>query len=401
MASGRVQLAAVGVQDNFTVNEPSFTYFQKVYKKYTKFALETIDNPMDGAVEFGAQLNCVLPRRGDLIHSAHVRLQLSNLYSPSNPTANLGYTDSIGHALIQWADLTIGGQLVERITGEYMEMYSDLFVSQSQQPGLTKLVGRTLRVNGLGKAPASTTFLVPLPFFFHSSDSLDIPLTAITRQEVEIRIQLADLSSVVVFSDTGAPGPSDVQGTIIKLSLPVEYVFLTDSEAKYMAGRQLDYLMSQVQVSRYTIPPGETVSKVLLQFINPVKELFFVIQDKDTQNAPFVFNDDLVNLELDFNSEMRISPDVANSLYLRILQPFYSHTKTPDRLFYMYSFALKPESSDPTGQVNMSRIITKLLTLTSTVSTVPREVRVYAISYNVLRIRDGLAGLIFNSTTYG
>ena len=414
MASGRVQLASVGVQDNFTVNEPSFTYFQKVYKKHTKFALETIDNPMDGAPLFGSQLNCVVPRRGDLILSVHMRIELSNLYSPSNPTANLGYTDSIGHALIQWADLSIGGQLVERITGEYMEMYTDLCVSQSQQPGITQLVGRTLNVNGLGKAAASTTFIVPLPFYFHRNDSLNVPLTAIDKQEVEIRIQLAPLSSVVVYSNTGLPGPSDVQGSIIKLSLPIEYVFLSDEEMNYMKSRTLDYVVSQVQLSRYTIPaqvtpdptvdpnpvPLDVVSKLLLQFINPVKELFFVIQNMDTQNAPFVFNDDLVNLELDFNSEMRISPDVATPLYLRYIQPFYTHTKTPDRNFYMYSFALKPELPDPTGQVNMSRIISKLLTVTTTGSYVQRELRVYAMNYNVLRVRSGLAGLIFNTTTY-
>ena len=400
MASGRVQLASVGIQDNFTVNEPSFTFFQKVYKKHTKFALETIDNPMDGPPLFGSQVRCVVPRRGDLIHAAHLRLELSNLYSPSFPTSNLGYTDSIGHALIQWADFLVGGQLVQRITGEYMEMYTDLYVGQSQQPGITQLVGRTLKVNGLGKAGPNTTFMVPLPFYFHQNDNLNVPLTAIDKQEVEIRIQLQPLSSVVVFSDTGAPGPSDVQGSILKISLPIEYVFLSDEEMQYMTGRTLDYLISQVQLSRYTIPPGETVSKLLLQFVNPVKELFFVIQNKDTQNAPFVFNNDLVNLELDFNSEMRISPDVATPLYLRYLQPMYSHTKTPDRTFYMYSFALKPELPDPTGQVNMSRIITKLLTTTVVPSAVPRELRVYAVNYNVLRVRSGLAGLIFNSTTY-
>jgi len=400
MASGRVQLASVGVQDNFTVNEPSFTYFQKVYKKHTKFALETIDNPMDGAIDFGTQLVCVVPRRGDLIHTVHLRVELSGLYSPSFPTSKLGYTDSIGHAMIQWADLFIGGQLIQRITGEYMELYTDLCISKSQQPGMKYLVGRTLTSNGLGEAAPSTTYLIPIPFYFHKHDSLNIPLTSLSKQEVEIRIKLQPLSSLVVFSDTGEKGPADVQGTIKKLSLPVEYVFLSTEEASYMSSRTLDYLISQVQLSRYTIPPGETASKILLQFINPVKELHFVIQNTDNQNAWFQFNDDLVNLELDFNSEARISPSVANSLYLRIIQPFYSHTKTPDRLFYTYSFALNPENSEPTGQVNMSRIITKLLTLNTVPSDVSREVRVYAVNYNVLRVCSGLGGLIFNSTTY-
>jgi hypothetical protein len=405
MASGRVQLAAVGIQDNFTVNQPSFTYFQKVYKKHTKFALETIDNPFDGPQSFGSIVNCVVPRRGDLIHAIHLRLDLSNLYSPSFPTSNLGYTDSIGNAIVDWAELLIGGQIVQRITGEYMEMYTDLFISKSQQPAIKYLVGRTLSVNGLGKAPATSTYIVPLPFYFHRNDHLDIPMTAINKQEIEIRIQLKPLKNLVVFSDTGLPGPSDVRGSITKISLPIEYVFLSDEEAKYMAQRSLDYLITQVQLSRYTIPPGETVSKMLLQFINPVRELYFVIQNSDTRNDTFNYNktgggDQLVNIQLDFNSEMRISPDVATPPYLRILQPLQSHTKSPDRLFYVYSFALNPENPDPSGQVNMSRIITKLLTVTSASSNVQREIRVYAMSYNVLRVCGGLAGVIFNSTTY-
>ena len=404
MASGRVQLASVGIQDTFTVNDPSFTYFQKVYKKHTKFALETIDNPMDGPANFGGLVNCVIPRRGDLIHSIHLRVNLSNLYSPSFPTSNLGYTDSIGNAMIDWAELSIGGQIVQRLTGEYMEMYTDLYVSQSQQPAMQYLVGRTLTVNGLGKAPVNSTYLVPLPFYFHHNDSLNVPLTAINKQSVEIRIQFKPLSSLVVFSDTGLPGPADVTGSITKISLPIEYVFLSDEEMAYMSGRSLEYLVSQVQLSRYTIPVGETVSKVQLQFINPVKELFFVIQNTVTNNDTFNFKgpgglDQLVNLQLDFNSEMRISPDVASPLYLRVLQPMQCHTKSPDRMFYTYSFALQPENPDPTGQVNMSRIITKLLTVTTVPSTVSRELRVYAMNHNVLRVRGGLAGLIFNSTS--
>ena len=405
MASGRVQLAYVGIQDNFTVNNPTFTYFQKVYKKHTKFALETMDNPMDGPIDFGNILNCVVPRRGDLIHAVHMRIELSNLYSPSYPTSNLGYTDSIGNAIIDWAEILVGGQIVQRITGEYMEMYSDICVNQSQQPGLRYLIGRTLTVNGLGKAPAKSTYIVPIPFYFYGNDSLNVPITALSKQEVEIRIQLKPLSSLVVFSDTGLPGPDDVTGRIMKLSLPIEYVFLSDEEAAYMAGRKLDYLISQVQLSRYTIPVGETVSKVLLQFINPVRELFFVIQNVDTKNDTFNYmseegEDQLVNLQLDFNSELRISPDVATPPYLRIIQPMQCHSKSPDRFFYMYSFALKPENPDPSGQVNMSRIITKLLTVTSVPSTVQRELRIYAVNYNVLRICSGIGGLIFNSTTY-
>ena len=135
--------------------------------------------------------------------------------------------------------------------------------------------------------------------------------------------------------------------------------------------------------------------------------MFIVIQDDTVGNDLFNFkntttnSDQLSTMELTFNGETRLSKDIASAMYLRFVQPLACHTKTPSRYLYNYSFALRPEEAFPTGQVNMSRIITKLLTVTTTVSTVPREIRVYAINYNVLRVRDGLAGLIFNSTTYG
>ena len=65
--------------------------------------------------------------------------------------------------------------------------------------------------------------------------------------------------------------------------------------------------------------------------------------------------------------------------------------------FGVYSFSLKPEMYYPTGQVNMSRISHKLFTIEiSPVNDVfENDTRVYALSYNILRISSGLAGLKF------
>jgi len=63
----------------------------------------------------------------------------------------------------------------------------------------------------------------------------------------------------------------------------------------------------------------------------------------------------------------------------------------------MYSFALKPEEYYPTGQVNMSRIFHKLLTvhINPINDSDDNNTRVYAVNYNILRIESGLAGLKF------
>lgn len=411
MANGRVKLSSTGIQDEFLTNTPQFTYFFKAHKQHTKFALEVIDNALDGNPEFGQTLVCTIPRKGDLIHTVYLHIELSALTSESSPSSNIGYTDAIGNAVIDYADLVIGGQTVQRITGEYIEMYNDLYVPNSQQPALTYMSGRTGTVNGLGSATVANgyprLFIVPLPFYFYRTEGLAVPLTSINRQEVQVRLKLKPLSKIIINVDTPtSPAPSDTKGTITKLSMPVEYVFLSDDEMKYLQSKQFDYVISQLQVARFTMNPGETEAQMMMQFKNPVKELYVVIQDSTVGNDMFNFkntdtnSDQLSSLELQFNGETRLSPDIANALYLRVVQPFTSHTKTPSRYFYTYSFGLNPENAYPSGQVNMSRIQNQLININTTSSTKSREVRIYAVNYNILRVNSGIAGVLFNDNTF-
>ena len=70
----------------------------------------------------------------------------------------------------------------------------------------------------------------------------------------------------------------------------------------------------------------------------------------------------------------------------------------------MYSFALHPKISTTSGTCNFSRIDNKVLYLElenhftdvdKSVSGTGRSVHIYAINYNLLRIKSGLAGLAY------
>jgi len=410
MASGRVSVAYVGIQDTFLTGDPQFTYFQRVYKQHTKFALEVRDTPIDGSLSFGSQIVCTIPRMGDMIRTMYLRVLLSNVQSAScfsNLTSNvIGYTDSIGNALIEYADLLIGGQTVQRINGEYMEMYSDMWISDSQQAAMAALVGTNYNLNSLTSntgGPQTSMYLIPLPFYFYRTDSMAIPLSAITYQEVQIRIQLRPLSQLIVPS-MYAPGntPGDAVASILSMSLPVEFIFLAPAEVNYIKNNQLDYAITQLQQNKQTIPAGETFTQMQLTFINPVRELYIVIQTATAVNNNDLFNfsnvsgnDILVNINLEFNNETRIMSDIANYLYLRRAQPLSFHTRSPTRYIYSYSFSLFPENAEPSGQTNMSRIINKLLNVTINAQSEDVEVRVYARNFNILRIHKGLAGVLF------
>lgn len=205
MASGRVELVSTGVQDQYITDLPTFTYFHKQYRRHTRFSTDTIMNSFEGEMDFGGTLRCVIPRKGDLIKTIYIKLNLPVL-AGADSSDDVGYTDSIGHAIIEHADLLIGGQTVERITSETMELYHELYTSDSHQEALKYTVGKTGSLTGLGPASGTVAgeygayprqFLVALPFYFFRNPSMAIPLCALDKHEVEVVVKLRELSKVV------------------------------------------------------------------------------------------------------------------------------------------------------------------------------------------------------------
>jgi hypothetical protein len=187
-------------------------------------------------------------------------------------------------------------------------------------------------------------------------------------------------------------------------SLPIEYVYLADEEVKYIQGAKIDYVITQLQLASTTVPANTTyVNGYKLYFINPVKELFFVIQDSNVLQTNDYWNylntttggQQLSNLQLQFNGEDMISPTIADAQYLGFVQFLQSHTRRPDMAIYNYSFSIDPENYLPTGQVNMSRIMNQNIWITLTPNPVVRDIRMYAIGYNILRVQNGIAGMLF------
>lgn len=132
-------------------------------------------------------------------------------------------------------------------------------------------------------------------------------------------------------------------------------------------------------------------------FTNPVKELFFIIQNNSAVPYDYTLNgaDQLVNMRMVFNGWEAITEDLGTPLFLRVLQPLENHNRSPDRYFYTYCFALDPENKQPTGSVNMTQIRRQQFDFSLRYTTEPRTIRIYARSYNVLKIKDGKLRMLF------
>ena len=275
--------------------------------------------------------------------------------------------DSVGTYMIDYVELLYENQLIERHYGESLELWNDITVTQSKQSALTTLVGK-------GLTDSLNSYYIPIPF------SVNLPLCALKKPPV-FRVKFKSANQFTILNWT----------LPIHVNLFVDYVYVTKAERDYMTKTPMNYLAKTWQRIEFTVSAGETEVSVLSDFVHSVKELFWIIQNDGTTAYNYLNagGDQLVNLQLKLNGSDVIKSEFGTPLYLRIVQPLEYHTRTPDRSFYMYSFAIDPEHEDATGEINMSLVTRQLHTLTLTPSQYSRSLRIYALGYNVISVKDG------------
>jgi hypothetical protein len=306
------------------------------------------------------------------------------LTSNATPFLSYNYYDSVGTYMIQKAELKIGGQSIQTLSGEYIELWNDLNIPYENQPGLKLLTGKYDTATQV--YPPGRTYFANLPFYFFGNPGLALPLTALGRQDVEVHVTFRNLQELTPVATSTITTP--LTATII-----TEYVYLSDPEIQWFQKSQLDYVIQQCQYQTISLLPNFSSAIFQLNFLHPIRELFFVVQF--TGALPYVYSD-LQSLALSFNGAEAFTDDVTDALYLNSIEPFNHYINYPTRQYYMYSFTSRAESPVPAGQVNFSRIRQVLLRLTTLPYASPKEFRIIGVNYNILRVQDGLAGIMFN-----
>lgn len=406
--AGSVRLAVTGIQDQWLTGEPQFSYFVMNYKRHTRFSTENIEIPFSFDLNsgkkpsFGNSVVCRIPNTaGDLLRSVMIKVTLEPL------TGSNFYNASIGTKIIDFADLLIGGQTIERLTGEYIYMYNQLHSNLDDT--LQTLYFLTGHNNHIRFDEPYTVF-VNLPFYFFRHPSLSVPVCAIKKQEVEIRVYFKNKTENISYSYDGTTLAPTADASIQSASLLADFYYITEDEKNFLLTRPIEYVITQLQLATVPFEPNVLSKSVTTHFKHPVKELYFIA---NVQGNPNLTTSDVTlyrseelnirsnvrfikNISLEFNDAMVFDHDRLQLSYQQSLD-HYTGCPSPAYEFYTYSFALKPEVYYPTGQVNMSRIRHQKLNIELEETDPDNEthVSVYAINYNVLHVESGLAGLKF------
>ena len=323
MGGGLMQLVAYGAQDVYLTGNPQITFWKVTYRRYTNFAMESIEQTFNGQADFGRRVTCTISRNGDLAYRTYLQVTLPEINQamgnqgttyPDGKTNNGVYArwlDFPGEQLISQVEVEIGGQRIDRQYGDWMHIWQQLTLTAEQQRGYFKMVGNTTQltfvtdpsfaaVDGPCSVDAprqvcaprnalpETTLYIPFQFWYCRNPGLALPLIALQYHEVRINLDLRPIDEMLwavssLHCDTVDGSTSQVRvraaynQSLVAASLYVDYVFLDTDERRRMAQNPHEYLIEQVQFTGDE-SVGSSSNKIKLNFNHPCKELIWVVQ---------------------------------------------------------------------------------------------------------------------------
>jgi hypothetical protein len=323
MPGGLLNIISYGSQNIIVNGNPSKTFFKCVYAKYTNFGLQNIRIDFNGqrTLKLNEMSNFTfkVPRNAELLLDTYLVFNLPDIWSPIQPPQEVGdvwkpyefeWIEDIGTNIIKQVQISIGGQLIQQFTGEYIKNVMERDFTQAKKEQFYKMTGNTVELNNpsvaynrynkypnafykpnnmISSEPSirGRKIYVPLPFWFSNTTKMALPLVALQYSEIQIDITLRPICELFVINDVTKKGvnftkqkiqpnfakeqnamylflhpPVDVsikpntyidQTTIwdADVNLLTTYCFLTGDEAKVFALNEQKYLIKDIKENKH------------------------------------------------------------------------------------------------------------------------------------------------------
>jgi hypothetical protein len=381
MSGGIVQLVATGAQDAWLTGKPEVSFFRSSYKRYTHYANSVERQLIQGNPSAGNISTIRLEKKGDLVNSIYMVAKDST----GAVIPGINWTN-----VIDKIELLVGGQVVDT---------QDITWMTSIEPitGAQNFSQRFLNHN-TGPTNITTGFL-PLKFFFCKDWNVSMPMVALQYHDVEIRITW---STTLGTSLTYTGLPATAAYSSFQYEAWTNFVYLDQAEREYFASTPMDLLITQVNRI-----PIATTNMQELALAHPTKFLTFqsnnytqAYQNASTSGVPAInyqFKTQVNGVDIGDTRSMLQWIDVPQYYFT----PYgYNHNQATANVA-LISYCLDTSKLQPTGTLNFSRIDTYRIVAPAGVSLSTLAGGAgryfYAMNYNVLRIKDGMGGLLYSN----
>lgn len=394
MSGGAVQLVATGIQDAHLTGKPEVSFFRSNFKRHTHFAMSQEFQLINAPVSAGGISTVRIEKKGDLLSYVYFTARDSSV---NNMVQYIDWSK-----VINKVELVIGGQVIDSQDVFFSNTISPTYISSSYSQ-------KFFNNNGL-------TNFYPLQFFFCKDFQSVLPLIALQYHDVELRITWNPITTSNEALDSTSPYSSTVKYRDLEYRCWANFIYLDQDEREWFAKTKHDMIIWQVQTT-----PAQPVQTQELAFSHPVKFLAFPSSPYTRSGQTLKLQINGVDIGLDrglphyttvaqyYHTQFGYDPSIFKSssdlgLASTIAPSFQTTALVP--------FCLDTTKLQPTGSINFSRIDTfRLVTSpgatiyasTPTANIIPKTMTtglsslIYAVNYNILRVQNGMAGLLYSS----
>jgi hypothetical protein len=355
------------------------SFFQSVYKQHTNFSQVVSRQLIQGPVSAGGMSTIRFERAGDMMGYVYL-----------SPICNGGvvggtaqsFSTSNWSNVINYAELYIGGQLIDRQDTTFTEFIAPNLLAQTT----SKRAGAPN--SGSHSGFGSQSFFYPFRFWFCENFQSSLPLVALQYHDVEIRIYW----STNLGSAAQSSGDQFAPNTIINVEAYAQYVYLDTDERKMVADRPQDMLITQVQ---YMTPTNTKVMPIV--FNHPVKflcstNLTSLYSFNGSSSFALTSNTNQIIMQIngtdlsDYKYECPHFTQVPTYYHV----PFAVNNASS---YFVLPFCLDTSKFQPTGSLNFSRLDSfRIVSQNDNITQ-----NVYGVNYNILRIQNGMGGLMYSN----
>ena len=348
MSGGIAQLVAVGAQDVHLVGQPEVSFFRSTYKRHTNFSQTVERQVIQGNVSNGGMSTVRFERKGDMLGYVYI--------VPNSGTQTTAYSATDWRTKISKVELLVGGQVIDEQDSIFSTLIAPALSATSSAKSIS---GNLFGGNGSSR-------FYPLRFSFCESWQSALPLISLQYHDVELRITW------------GTAAATD------KWDVYANYAYLDTQEREMFAGSPQNMIMTQVQKA---IASGSKIQE--MNFNHPVK----FIASADASDLAILGNSNKLKLQIN-------GTDVADYKFADphfTTVPLYYHSSNGDsstaKKLFFYPFCLDVSKLQPTGSLNFSRLDSARIVNDTLVNTDD----IYGVNYNVLRIENGMGGLLYSN----
>ena len=315
MAGGLLNLIAYGNQNVIIHGDPQKTFFKVAYAKHTNFGLQKFRIDYSGMRYLNpvteTKFNFKIPRYGDLMMDTYLAVKLPTIWSPIVSDSNnniftyeFKWIPDIGTQMIKEVTVFIGGQIVQKYTGDYLKCMIDRDYNAEKKNVYNHMSGNIDEINAPEKLCNDIIFryptypnclykkddegndimphpsiesryiYVPLNCFWCMNSKMALPLVSLEYTDVEIEIVIRPVKELYTIVNTD----KDTTGTYVDGQL-----------------EEVDPIISQLVGNRpyvRTAPDYNNAQHHLKWFLYPPTRRYLEINDEIANRQDYTREDE-------------------------------------------------------------------------------------------------------------